>query len=397
MKVHDSDMKSDAIEAMDDYADGENAQLPEDSRVFQYNIDTYTNAIPVERLVDDFRTGIIRVPDFQRPYVWQKRDDKTERHRPSLFIDSILQGLPTPPISIYKDATAREEGLLIDGQQRIKTLAWFMTQELENKKKIFKLHGEGVSPEWLGKDFESLGKKIGGFLKRAYIPVTYIRQLNEEKPPLPKASSLYVLFDRLNSGGYSLAPHEKRSVLIIYNESSKIFRKFLDDVYGMEGWGTIFPFFNANSDSYKITQFKELIFRVYAFYLYRDNYKGNMAKFLDDFILNYIITQKKSDMLIRWTNDALSLLCSLSERKGKLFYPQGRFNTAFYECFLVSIFTMYEKKIPLNIKKLSDVYDRVNIKKLYYGKDSDSKLSNVAKGVIETRFDNVYKEFLEGK
>lgn len=206
-----------------------------------------------------------------------------------------------------------------------------------------------------------------------------------------------MLFDRLNSGGYSLAPHEKRSVLIIYNESSKIFRKFLDDVYGMEGWGTIFPFFNANSDSYKITQFKELIFRVYAFYLYRDNYKGNMAKFLDDFILNYIITQKKSDMLIRWTNDALSLLCSLSERKGKLFYPQGRFNTAFYECFLVSIFTMYEKKIPLNIKKLSDVYDRVNIKKLYYGKDSDSKLSNVAKGVIETRFDNVYKEFLEGK
>lgn len=175
MKVHDSDMKSDAIEAMDDYADGENAQLPEDSRVFQYNIDTYTNAIPVERLVDDFRTGIIRVPDFQRPYVWQKRDDKTERHRPSLFIDSILQGLPTPPISIYKDATAREEGLLIDGQQRIKTLAWFMTQELENKKKIFKLHGEGVSPEWLGKDFESLGKKNRRFFKES-IYTSYLYQ-----------------------------------------------------------------------------------------------------------------------------------------------------------------------------------------------------------------------------
>ena len=397
MKDQDLSMKDDVEECMDDYAKRENAQLPEDNKVFQYNIDTYTNAIPVERLVNDFNAGIIKVPDFQRPYVWQKRDDKTERHRPSLFIDSILQGLPIPPISIYKDAKAREEGLLIDGQQRIKTLAWFMTQELEGKKKVFKLKGEGINQEWLGKTFEELHPNFSEFLKRAYIPVTYIRQLNEDRPPLPNASSLYVLFDRLNSGGYSLAPHEKRSVLIIYNKSTTVFKNFLDTVYRMSAWKTFLPFLDIDSDPYKITQFRELIFRVYAFFLYKDNYKGNMAKVLDDFMLNYIMSEDEANLLIQWTNDALLLLHELQKQKGKLFYPHGRFNTAFYEAFLVSIFRLYEKEITLSPYQLSCIYNSIENKELYYGKEDGSRASNVAAGVITTRFNNIYEEFIKEK
>lgn len=108
MNAYNSDVQNDINEEIEDYAENQIGKTPDDNKVFQYNIDTYTNAIPVERLVSDFIAGIIKVPEFQRPYVWQKRDDKTERHRPSLFIDSILQGLPIPPISIYKDAKARE-------------------------------------------------------------------------------------------------------------------------------------------------------------------------------------------------------------------------------------------------------------------------------------------------
>ena len=137
-------------EEIEDYSDVEGCES-HDNTEFQYNIDTYTNAIPVERLVKDFTSNIIQIPSFQRPYVWEKKDSKTARHRPSLFIDSILQGLPIPPISIYKDATAREEGLLIDGQQRLTTLAWFINQQLAGKPKVFRLQGEGINESWNNK------------------------------------------------------------------------------------------------------------------------------------------------------------------------------------------------------------------------------------------------------
>lgn len=61
---------------IEDYADAIQDTFVDTDQVFQYNINTYTNAIPVERLVNDFNSGIIKIPAFQRPYVWQKKTRK---------------------------------------------------------------------------------------------------------------------------------------------------------------------------------------------------------------------------------------------------------------------------------------------------------------------------------
>lgn len=301
-------MDTDIIE---DYFDPEEYEN-QDSSEFQYNIDAYTNAIPVERLVNDFTSNIIQIPPFQRPYVWDKRDSKTARHRPSLFVDSILQGLPTPPISIYRDAIAREKGLLIDGQQRLTTLAWFIKQELAGKHRAFKLQGEGINAAWNGKTFSELPHQYQDFLLRAYIPVTYIRQLNGDTPPMPRASSLFVLFDRLNSGGVALAPHEKRSVLIIYNHTRDILKDFFETLYAMPEWESILP---KKIKSGNITLFTELIFRVYAFLLYKKHYNGNIAKFLDEFMLKYSLDIKNKESLLKTTQNVLSNLASLKQKR----------------------------------------------------------------------------------
>ncbi len=378
---------------LEDYAEDNPTKDVDSKQVFQYNIDTYTNAIPVERLVNDFNAGIIKIPPFQRPYVWQKKDPKTERHRPSLFIDSILQGLPIPPISIYKDATAREEGLLIDGQQRIKTLSWFMTGILEGKKNKFSLKGEGINEAWIGKSFTDLDIQYKDFLKRAYIPVTYIRQLNEDRPPMPNASSLYVLFDRLNSGGFSLEPHEKRSVLIIYNKNSDGLKYFLDKIYAMPEWDHILPNINIDEDPSQITKRHELIFRVYAFLLYKDKYKGNIAKFLDDFMLNYQMLNNEANKLIELTNIALSLLIELKNSIGRLFYPNGKFNTAFYESFFIALLSQLKQNIIPTITALSSIYNNITKLQLYYGKTIGSKASNVDIKVVNTRINNIINQF----
>lgn len=379
------------IEDIEDYAETEHYENQDDAE-FRYNIDTYTNAIPVERLVKDFTAKIIRIPPFQRPYVWGKRDTKTARHRPSLFIDSILQGLPTPPISIYKDATAREEGLLIDGQQRLTTLAWFINQRLANKPKVFKLQGEGINASWNNKTFAELPHKYQDFLLRAYIPVTYIRQLNEDKPPMPRASSLFVLFDRLNSGGVALAPHEKRSVLIIYNPTSDVFKNLFDAIYKMPEWEFILP---PKIKTKNITLFTELIFRVYAFLLYKDHYNGNMAKFLDEFMLKYSLSSQDKEYLLKTTRTVLSELANLKQRYSKLFYPHGRFNTAIYESFVVAMFMYYQHQGALTTNDLLNIYLKVKKNKLYEGKAPESKQSYVAKEVVNKRIDDTYRVFCE--
>ena len=231
------------------------------------------------------------------------------------------------------------------------------------------------------------------FLLRAYIPVTYIRQLNEDKPPMPRASSLFVLFDRLNSGGVALAPHEKRSVLIIYNPTSDIFRDLFNTLYEMPEWEFILP---KKIKTENITSFTELIFRVYAFLLYKENYNGNIAKFLDEFMLKYSLSSQKKESLLQTTEKVLSDLVKIKQINSKLFYPHGRFNTAIYESFIVAMLIHYQNKAPLSTDKLLEIYSRIEKERLYEGKTSESKLSYVAKEVVNKRFDDIYNIFCEG-
>lgn len=284
--------------------------------------------------------------------------------------------------------------MLIDGQQRIKTLSWFINGILEDKKVKFYLKGEGINNEWVGKTFHELDIKYQDFLKRAYIPVTYIRQLNEDRPPMPNASSLYVLFDRLNSGGFSLEPHEKRSVLIIYNKNSEALNYFLDHIYNMSEWDELLPYSNIDEDPSRITKKHELIFRVYAFLLYRDKYMGNIAKFLDDFMLNYTMSMDEAHELISNTKFALQLLSELKQLISKLFYPNGKFNTAFYEAFFVALLLQIKETRMISVEKLSEIYNKIIEFQLYYGKSIDSKLSYVDTKVIKNRFSNVIKQFI---
>lgn len=340
-----------------DYADDIVDETNKNPENYQYNIDNYTNAIPVERLVEDFRNNIIKIPSFQRPYVWANKNKKSERHNPSLFIDSLLRGLPTPPITIYKDVDAREHGLLIDGQQRIKTLNWFINEELENKQVPFELKGEGIHKEWYGKTFDSLPVKHKEFLKRAYIPVTYVRQLNEENPDIAKASSLYVLFDRLNSGSYPLDAHEKRSVLNIYNSSAKVFNDFLNQVYNLHEWDDILYLYKNDKSSSKLTRYRELIFRIYAFLLHKEKYNGNLARFLDDFMLNYEISEKESLDLIVATQKALKSTLHLTCKK--LFSSKNKFTVSFYELYIVSLIKLYLSKKTISVPFLEKIYAEI--------------------------------------
>lgn len=91
-------------------------------------IDYDTRAYPIELIVlhflekDEEGCSKIYVPEYHQEMNWDVR-------RQSQFIESILLGLPVPSILVAEiENTERLE--IVDGVERVKTLAAFMTNQL---------------------------------------------------------------------------------------------------------------------------------------------------------------------------------------------------------------------------------------------------------------------------
>src|ERR1700682_269195 len=86
----------------------------------------------VKQLVDDYRSGRIVIPEFQREYVWKPS-------KAPWLIDSLYRGFPISSLLLWQSseetrsrrrdprpARASLMSWLIDGQQRVITLARIM-------------------------------------------------------------------------------------------------------------------------------------------------------------------------------------------------------------------------------------------------------------------------------
>ena len=121
-------------------------EAEEQIRVVQKIVDYQIREYPAEVLVDkhlqgqEEGTNEIFVPDYQRDLVWSEAQQ-------SRFIESVIMGLPIPYLFVA-DVSSDDEDLagrveIVDGTQRIRTLARFFRNELVLKdlKKLNKLNG----------------------------------------------------------------------------------------------------------------------------------------------------------------------------------------------------------------------------------------------------------------
>ncbi len=98
-------------------------------------IDYDTRDFTINFLTMRYKDDLLYVPDgYQRKYTW----DDTNKNR---FIESILLGLPIPAMFFADTYSGRYE--IIDGVQRIQTLAEFVSDSLQlsNLKKLTELNG----------------------------------------------------------------------------------------------------------------------------------------------------------------------------------------------------------------------------------------------------------------
>lgn len=228
-----------------------------------YNITSYGADPEVRGLVDRLNKGDIIIPPFQRAYVWEQTDA-------SSFIESLLLGLPVPGIFLSTEKESNKL-LVIDGQQRLRTLQFFYNgffdpKPMEEKKKIFKLIG--VQPQFEGHTYETLSEKDKRRLDNAILHATIIKQ----DEPRDGDTSVYHIFYRLNTGGMILKPQEIRRVVF--------HGPLLDKITELNSYG---PWREIFGKVNKRLKDEELILRFIALYYEDSKYQKPMEEFLNNF------------------------------------------------------------------------------------------------------------------
>lgn len=234
-----------------------------------YSITSYGADYPVDGLVKRMGQSDIVVPlfslepeqgqstiGFQREFVWTK--SQADR-----FVESLLLGLPVPGIFLVKEPNGKH--LVLDGQQRLKSLEAFYGGLFQGKEFIL----ENVQEKWQGKAYKTLHADDRRRLDDSIIHATIVRQ----DEPSEDQSSIYLIFERLNSGGTFLQPQEIR-VALYHGPFATVLSKLNLD----EHWRALYGKKSARLKDL------ELILRFLALHFHAQSYRRPMKDFLNRYM-----------------------------------------------------------------------------------------------------------------
>lgn len=219
-------------------------------------------------------------PEFQRLFRWKK-------HQKTRFIESILLGIPTPPIFVAEDKEGKWE--LVDGLQRLSTVLSFFGLLKNSEKNDWQLEKGDLVEELEGFDKNSLPLIFQRNIKRAYCRVEIIKWDSQ-------LDMRYELFNRLNTGGSSLTEQEIRNC--IFRGNSSVFNDYLNELAQEKDFVTIT---NVSQNKKDELYLEELVLRFTALYNNFENMEDNLSKFLTMYMkkvtsgelkINYIAMKK---------------------------------------------------------------------------------------------------------
>lgn len=276
-----------------------------------YDINTFGADFTVDGLIKRFDRGDIFVPNFQRNYVWSWP-------QASKFIESILLGLPIPSIFLYREERSKKH-LIVDGLQRLTTLHAFSRGRFTHNDRVFRLRD--VKPRYNNKTIDQLDPEDGRRFEDAVIHAMIIQQMS----PNDDNSSVYHIFDRLNSNGTPLQPQEIRNA--IYHGR---FQELLISLNDNPDWRFIFgPVHKRATD-------QELILRFLALHDNAANYKKPMKGFLNDYMSAKRDIDNAEEQRLRQLFE--TTIRRAYEAFGKsAFRPSGSLNVASYDALMAAI------------------------------------------------------------
>ncbi|WP_413174207.1 DUF262 domain-containing protein [Anabaena azotica] len=318
-------------------------------------VEYYGADFPVDTLVKRMEEEDFIIPGFQRQYVWKEEEA-------SRFIETLLLGLPSPSLFLAKDKFSRKY-LVIDGQQRLKTLQYFFQESFPDGK-LFKL--KGVVQQLEGLTYSTLPLSERRELHNAIIHCIIISENYDPR-------GIFYLFERLNTTGNPLKPQEIRNA--IYHGS---FSELLQTLSNNETWKELYDKNDIRANE------QEHILRFLALYFDLENYAGNMTNFLNQFML------RNKDLEIISANDINNIFFKtinfLKKCIGsKVFYQKKKFQILFDSTMLI---TAKELERDLECSKFKRFYDLLINDKYFW---SFAKPSSTSRKNIMMRLEYVEK------
>lgn len=233
--------------AQDDWYEGDTPpEEEEEGQIDEYDLNSTPNDFNVLTIFNFIDSGAVKIPGFQRAYVWDLR-------RASKLIESLIIGLPVPQVFLYEES--RNSFLVIDGQQRLMSIYYFMKQRFPRKERRAELrrilNDESKIPDDILHDddyFENFRLRLpdtsagtpNKFARLSYstlgdyrtqFDLRTIRNMIIKQVRPSGDSSIYEIFNRLNTGGINLTPQEIRSSLYHSSFSMLLSRLNMDKTW----------------------------------------------------------------------------------------------------------------------------------------------------------------------
>lgn len=283
----------------------------EEITIKPYEVDCLPNDYNITTLISLIERGYMKIPSFQRNYVWKK-------DMASKFIESIIIGLPIPQLFLFE--RERNNFLVIDGQQRLVTIYLFKKQRFPKNdigRSIIRKYlsfGKQIPDSELASDnFEDFKLKLPSTTtqknqldKLQYDTLSTIKDFDfkgefdfnrtirtitiKQIAPCEDDSSMFEIFSRLNSGGVMLKAQEIR--MSIYY--SPFYEKIVSELNLNKTWR---QFLGKKEPDLHMGEI-EAIVRAFAMLEMSNQYKSPLRNFLNEFskkAMNY--TEKEIALL----------------------------------------------------------------------------------------------------
>lgn len=267
---------------------------------------------------------------FQRSFVWT-------RPQMDRFVESLLLGFPIPGVFLVRQPDRRY--LVLDGQQRLRTLEHFYAGVHDGKE--FAL--ANVATDYKGLTYKKLGPEQRRLLDDAFIQATIVTTDGSSA----SLESIYQLFERLNSGGTQLTPHEIRVALF-----AGPFIEFLEELNNNPAWRKIY-----GKHSPRLRD-QELVLRVLALYLNAGAYKRPLKTFLNDFIADHRgMSKLNADEVRARFTEASDVLAEVGPAAIRT--KGNQINAALTEALYVGLMRRLDHGTPLDSAGAAQAVERV--------------------------------------
>lgn len=297
----------------------------------EYDVATYPADFTLEVLNDKWKSGDIEVPKFQREFVWKQT-------QASKLIESFMVGLPVPAVFLYTQRKSQKY-LVIDGQQRLKSIFYFFEGyfggEEEQKRGVFRLEGLSQKSRWYKKAFAEFDEPDQRKLKNSVLRAFIVQQLDPQDD-----TSVYHIFERLNTGGTLLTNQEVRNC--VYGGK---FNDLLNDLNANPHWRAILG--RAKEDSRQ--KDKELMLRFFT--LQGENIK-KYEKPLKDFLNKFMRRNRNpADAELKKMRASFEKTCAevASALGKKPFHIKAGLNSAVFDSVMAA-FSSHLRETPKGIE-----------------------------------------------